>query len=381
MAVVVRYFSVAAAGAGDGTTWADRAALFNAGNWSTVITGFNFAQSDSLECRIGPGTYACGQSLANPLFANQPSPTNPLILVGCDATGAALAPPDPDWSSAAPPWDDSSLPLISAAAGAIGAVSALVCWTLRFACAAQNGTPFMGVGVHFNWCKVENTTSNTSVRAAASPVASNCVFVCSGTSFDAVVDFSGLSQLFNCRLIGNSVASAGARVGIRPASFSAATGIGVTVIGCAGGAVASSSTQVSQSFRLVSSTLVANPGSGVLGHTTAAQTALQPVTRCVIVGNGGHGVRAEGSRMVVSGCRLRNNTSGNFDGLGSYPSDLNNDVSAGTDADEFVDASAGDYRIKATSALWGKGYGAGDEIPTPASIAAAVWARSGRTLT
>jgi hypothetical protein len=46
-----------------------------------------------------------------------------------------------------------------------------------------------------------------------------------------------------------------------------------------------------------------------------------------------------------------------------------------------VDAANGDYRIKATSALWGKGIGAGDEIPTPAAIASAVWARTGRTLT
>ena len=36
MSLITRYFSTAS-GAGDGTTWADRAALFAAGAWSSVI--------------------------------------------------------------------------------------------------------------------------------------------------------------------------------------------------------------------------------------------------------------------------------------------------------------------------------------------------------
>jgi hypothetical protein len=108
----------------------------------------------------------------------------------------------------------------------------------------------------------------------------------------------------------------------------------------------------------------------------------QIVRNSVIVGSSQYGVTVSGANNVeLSGNRFRNNTSGAFNSISGEVLDLSNDTSPGTDADEFVDAANGDYRIKATSALWGKGIGAGDEIPTPAAIAAAVWARSGRTLT
>ncbi len=88
MATVTRYFSTAGAGTADGTSWANRAALFSGGAWSTVITGFNFTGSDSLECRIGPGSYTITASLASGLFANAPTVSNPLILQGCDSSGS-----------------------------------------------------------------------------------------------------------------------------------------------------------------------------------------------------------------------------------------------------------------------------------------------------
>ena len=70
MAIVTRYFSTASAGAGDGTTWANRAILFTGGAWSTVITGFAFNGSDSMVARIGPGTYTVTVGMASGLFAN-----------------------------------------------------------------------------------------------------------------------------------------------------------------------------------------------------------------------------------------------------------------------------------------------------------------------
>jgi hypothetical protein len=41
---------------------------------------------------------------------------------------------------------------------------------------------------------------------------------------------------------------------------------------------------------------------------------------------------------------------------------------AGSDADEFVDAANGDYRIKNTSVYWGRGIGAGDEPASSGGI-------------
>src|SRR5689334_12015839 len=102
MAITTRYFSTTGAGAADGTTWADRAALFSAGNWSTVITGFNFAGTDSMVARVGPGNYTCSQSLASGLFANPPTIANPLILHACDSSGNLIDPPSPTWTADLP---------------------------------------------------------------------------------------------------------------------------------------------------------------------------------------------------------------------------------------------------------------------------------------
>lgn len=84
--------------------------------------------------------------------------------------------------------------------------------------------------------------------------------------------------------------------------------------------------------------------------------------------------------MLVSNNRIVECTNGVIN-LQNYPTDWGNDVDASYVDTELVDEAGGDYRIKASSAIWGKGYGAGDEIPTAAAIATAVWARSGRSLT
>jgi hypothetical protein len=51
----------------------------------------------------------------------------------------------------------------------------------------------------------------------------------------------------------------------------------------------------------------------------------------------------------------------------NYLNLVNNYTAAGTDTDEFVDAPAGDYRIKLGSAYWGKNIGAGDQ-PSSGSL-------------
>ncbi len=89
------------------------------------------------------------------------------------------------------------------------------------------------------------------------------------------------------------------------------------------------------------------------------------LSRLMVANNGGYGIFGGDGIALVSNSRLRDNTSGNFNALGNYPDSLDNLVSGGLDADEFVGVANGDYRIKYGSAIWGQGYGAGDE-PAPA---------------
>jgi hypothetical protein len=101
---------------------------------------------------------------------------------------------------------------------------------------------------------------------------------------------------------------------------------------------------------------------GFRGNATASQTVFHQLIDSVIINGTALGVDGQSTaRIIVSNCRLRDNTSGNFSGMGNYPTDFDVITSSGTDSDEFVNTAAGDYRIKTTSSLWGKGLGPGDE--------------------
>lgn len=85
----------------------------------------------------------------------------------------------------------------------------------------------------------------------------------------------------------------------------------------------------------------------------------------MLTGNTGSGVNAQtNARAIATGNRARNNTAGDFTNFGNYPIDFDNYTTAGTDANEYVDATNLNFQIKYGSAVWGKGYGVSDQIPT-----------------
>jgi hypothetical protein len=373
MAVVTRYFSTAAAGAGDGTTWADRAALFSAGNWSSVITGFDFAGSDSMVARIEGGlTYTCSQSLASGLFANAPRAANPLFLHGCDSSGNLLAPPDPDWTSDQPAWSTSTLPIIATTTNI--ATLDLQWGTYRLVGLTASGRTGGGVATQFrhaDWISLANSSSNASAEGFNETNVcriSNSVLSMSGSAYSACVNIPSTSAAANSRIVGVA-GSSGSRNGIVfGGRFSNADGA-ASIVRCAvlnhggnGIAVAGSTT----ANMLVDRCVIANnSGSGIVTDTDASQTNLFSFLNNMITGNGAFGINGQSQSHVLAAMnRLRNNTSGNFNGLRNYPTDFSNETAAGTDADEYVDSAGGDYRIKNTSSMWNKGYGVSDQPPT-----------------
>lgn len=357
MAIVTRYFSTAGAGAADGTTWADRAALFSAGNWSTVITGFAFNSTDSLKCLIGPGNYTCGQSLVSGLFTNPPSTANPLSLNGCDSSGVLLAVPDPNWVSAMPDWDTSGLPVIATTTNVnTVALANTTCYLLKFTASARNGT-VVGSAIELSWCYVENSHAGLSA-AATSVFARNCILKCSGTTYDLV---ASAAMCVNTRMEGVPGTS-GDRAGAEVTGSTDLNLIGCTVVNCGGHGVFSNSINTSGTVNVVQCVIANNGGSGIKGNPTAAQIDWHLVARSMITGNGGYGIDGQSeARVVATGNRLRDNTSGNINGLGNYPTDLNNYTTDAADADDYVDAANGDFRIKNTAAIWGQGFGVADQ--------------------
>jgi hypothetical protein len=373
MAIVTRYFSTTGAGAADGTTWADRAALFSAGNWSTVITGHDFAGSDSMVARIEGGlTYTCSQALASGLFANAPRAANPLILHGCDSSGNLLTPPDPDWTSDQPAWSTSTLPII---ATTTNIATFNLTWGLYrligLTASGRTGGEVVSQARYSDWISLVNSTANTSTAGFANSGymrITNSVVSMTGSSYGVGINAHGESTVHNCRVLGVAGTS-GARDGLRYSGTfgSADTSTGFsrcTVVGHGGSGVATSGPTGAR-YVVDRCVIAGNGANGVVTDTDASQTEPIVVLNSMITGNGTFGINGQSQSHVVAAMnRLRNNTSGNFDGLRNYPTDFGNETAAGTDADEYVDSAGGDYRIKNTSSMWSKGYGVSDQPPT-----------------
>jgi hypothetical protein len=368
MAIVTRYFSTTGAGAADGTTWANRAALFSSGNWSSVITGFNFSGSDSLECRIEGGlTYTCSQSLASGLFANVPTALNQITLAGCDSSGDELAVPDPDWVSSQPAFSTTTFPVLSSSTN-IAMINLNHCNARFLRLESSGGTTNPPVSNAWrgllSWCYLLNSAANTSAHClnmTSRVRVANCVLVVTGSSYNANVLITNTdSMLSNCRLVGNASASSGNRRGCFASQHTVVTGC--TAMDHIGDGFTVDATAVDQQawFLNCLADTVGNGFSRV--NTSGTQTFYTHFTRCIATNCTGYGFLATGSnRAHLFYCRARDASSGNA--VDNSPTGTLY-TTAETDANEYVDAASGDYRIKNTATIWGKGYGPGDEPPS-----------------
>lgn len=357
MALVTRYFSTAGAGDADGTSWANRAALLDgSGNWSTIITGFDFT-SNALVCRIGPGTYTVGQSLIATIFTSTiPNTTNHIFFCGCDSAGDLYDTSRFKWVSAMPMWD-YGFPLIDFTGSYLSQLENSVFYCVDIT-GSRNGYILTGAG-GFIWSSVTNTGSGTSGYTASianQKAAINSIFRCTNAYIYVLAQ---ALPLINCRIEGSGVGvGSGNRNGIiNTVPYDL---IGCTICRVNGVGYKSEATSATRLF-YINKTTIADCGSdGVYLSNSTTPTATTKIQNSVIVGCGGYGVNLSTMQVIASGNRLRNNTSGNFNGFTNYPTDLSNNVSAGNNNDEFMDYAGGDYRIRPTSYLWGNGYGAGD---------------------
>lgn len=390
MALTERYFAVTAAGDADGTSVANRAALFDgSGNWSSVITGFDFS-ANGLRCRILPGAYTCSQTLNTTTITTDPTAANPILLHGAAADGSLLTPPNPNWQSCQPAWDtaagwtSSNWPVIATTTN-IATISLAHCF-IRLCCftaSGRTGGGVLGLSGGLDWVSCSNSASNASAGAVASGFVamSNCVLTCTGSTYSSVLASINADSVSNARIVGGG--SSGDCIGWKYSGTTTNTIFSrCTIIGNYGAGWAYTGTNAGVTVRFWRCTIAnntSNVADGILFPDTSSQTARSYIDSCIITGNGGYGIDPGGANtnLVVTHCRLRDNTSGNFGTFGNYPTDLNNDVSDSTDAAEYVDATNGDYRIKASATIWGKGYGVADEAEPTLPAAGDVWYGTG----
>lgn len=363
MATVTRYFSTAGAGTADGTSWANRAALFSGGAWSTVITGFNFTGSDSLECRIGPGSYTITASLASGLFANAPTASNPLILQGCDSSGSRLAPPNPYWTSAEPAFNDTGFPALSATTNInVLALANLIARMLSVSITTTGASAAMANLTAIDWCSVYSSSNNASSNGINNCSSiSNTSLKMLGSSYSGGIAASNSNlRIQNVRVEGNPSATSGSGINIFASTTSVAALSLVTTFRHPAHGISESGSAGGLQLMIHRCAAANNGGSGI---NFGAFSHFSSCNRSVATGNGTYGINGQAGAMraFLVGNRLRGNSNGNITGLGNYPADFENDTSGGSDAAEYMDAPGGDFRIKAGSAFWGKGLGVSDE--------------------
>jgi len=369
MAVITRYFSTSGAGAADGTTWANRAPLFDAGPaWSSIIKGFNFSGSDSLLCLIGPGTYSCGtDSLTNGDFTNAPTIFNKLVMHGCDSSGVALSQPDPDWTADQLTWDASGLPLFSSS-NTTSFVSLANC-LLRLIAFENSGLTTGGClgtsSYGADWCHFTNSSSNSSTYGLPSGVWTNCVVKMTGTAYSYALN---TTNAFNVRVEGNASATSGNRNGV--ALSSSANLFRVVSINHVGDGCNDSGTSTGVTLRILNCIFANNGGTGLkMPNITGTPAVIAVIQNCMITGNGAYGFDGNTNLMpnFARNNRLRDNTSGNFTNTGNNLTTEVNYTTDSDDASEYVDAANGDFRIKASATIAPMGFGVSLAKPTVAS--------------
>jgi hypothetical protein len=366
MALVTRYFGVTAAGAGDGTSWADRAPFVDGSNiLSTIISGFGgFSFGDSLVCMIGPGSYDLDSSLGNAQFSVAPTVARPCIFHGCDDNGVPLEPNG--WVSAQPCNWESDLPVITLLpTNANYSGTALIFRFLKLKEANTNGVLGNNPG-QVSWCVIEHATTNGSavgINIGGNTNINDSVVRMLGDAYNYCIGMAAGTTAYNCRLEGNIEANTGFRAGGygTTQNGSGREFVRCTSFGHPGIGFSFNQTGGINYSHIMNCVSANNEGDGYALAPAATQSQITTLYGSIAVNNGGYGVDVRGGgNNLISGGRFRDNTSGNFNGMGNWPVDLNI-LTAGTDADEFVDAAGGDFRIKNTSDLWGRGIGAGDE--------------------
>lgn len=362
MAVITRYFSTASAGTGDGTSWANRAPLLDgSGNWSGIIKGFDFSGTDSLRVLIGPGTYTITETLQSSVFINAPTQSNDLLIASCDASGDPLDPPDPDWVSSQPVWDLTNVPKIETGNITLFNLKYLSLFNLQFEVEGVT-TVTLNEFESAEWLYILNYASGTSVQILSMNNGAgihNCCFVLTGSGFRKGIDIATTPRMIdNVRLEATGSPTTGDRYGIEKRGNSGAFVSRCTVIGCMHG-FRHSNIGTNSYLHLIRCMAIDSISDGATAINTNTDNKHSMLSGCVIIGSGGYGMNAAIDQSRAVNSRLRDNTSGNTTD-GNDPLHLC-ETGAGTNADEFVDAANGDYRIKNTSDLWGRGIGAGDE--------------------
>jgi hypothetical protein len=293
--------------------------------------------------------------MAAGLFTNPPTTTSvgQLFIYGCDSNGDEIE-PDLTWNCAQGDYPANQA-LIETNQALVNACQ------VTFQCVDVTRTSGTNVVITsaraFTFGTVTNAVSSSeSVGVAGTSFEIyNATVKMTGTAYSRGI--SSYLSLNNVRIVGNPAASSGIRVGVQANTNALHVVPGpLCVVGCLVGGV-NNSTGANSGMGANRCTIV-NCTTGLRTDAATSGGTSTIVSNANMIANCTTGLSQNFGRYIGTKTRLRNTS--NFANTSVFPS-TGFLTASGNDADEFVDAANGDYRIKNTSIYWGRGIGAGDE--------------------
>ena len=369
MAYITMHFAPTARGTGDGSTYDNAAELFPSGNWNSVLTSNNYATSGIVGLVQNTAQYTLNQQGTAAVFSGG-APTNltyPLVLKGCDSFGNILNPVDYGWKCAAGDLDESNFVDLdyTLTTGSLSNATNIHMRCFKISATVTSATLFNLFHGLLDWCKLYVTSTNTlgigvSYNTTTIGIVNSQINMI-GSSFARILTASSGGLVSNIRVKGDPSASSGTRYGVAVSSSSVVTAINgpVFICDCAGIGLLNYSTNLSAGIAASRMTIV-NCGTGVATLNTSSGGGKLVITDSVITGCTS-GLNQPYGKYDLRNVVLRNTT----DIVTTSENDISEPftfITSETDADLYVDSSNGDYRIKSTSAHWGKNRGSQDEL-------------------
>jgi hypothetical protein len=355
------YLNPTALGSGDGSSPANAARFLN--GTDTDIADEAYIAYDTINplylgCIANDYSLPCTVSM----FLNvAPTPEAPITIYSCASDGTPYAPPA--WTSDQPLWSSTGMARFSSTltnAALFDAGTGMNYNGIKFSSGSQSS----GVGLvstpgnaYFNFCQFILSGSNTALIGLTgnSFQLANCAFQATG-SYNKLLDIilTTNSLLNNIRIEGVSGGS-GNRDGLVYSGSATGTSVFDRLCSVKNPGIGVKLTSSANSARVIfrNGVIANNGGDGVqTNFTPTLATFIHEFVRMMITGNGGYSINKLGASTIgftLLGNRFRGG-SGNFNGI-TPQCNLNSTTASGTDADEYVDASNGDFRIKSTYTL------------------------------
>ena len=371
MAYLTMHFAPTSRGSGDGSTYDNAAELFPSGNWSSLLTSNNYANSGIVALCQNTSSYSLSQQGTTVVFSGGAPDTigYGLSIIAADSSGNIIDPIDYGWSCAESDLDTTNYCTINygLTTGALSSSTNISFKCCKITSTNSNTTAlftsFIGL---INWCSLEITTGvstalGISFSTTSTGITNSQIKILGATGWNRIITASSTGLISNIRVKGSSSGAAGNRYGVAHSTSSNTifTNGSIFICDCPGIGLTNYSTNISAGLSASKLTII-DCGVGIKCLvSTGGGVSKLALTDSMITGCT-YGLSHPYGRYILENVVLRN-TNNYETANGNYGGEPSVFITTEIDSDLYADYLNKDYRIKTTSSHWGKNRGAQDD--------------------